>query len=177
MTRVIGRIEGVVILDNGAAAANLYVENVGQAKELRRLWEDNGDLREYAVEFKLLRERRTERQNRYMWALIREIDLEMNGGRSAGDWGVYCEALRRANVAYERVSAPVGAAEVLQRVFRAVERESIDEERGTAVYRCYLGSSEMNTQEMSVLIDTLLDMAAEVGIESAYWRSVLKEGE
>lgn len=173
MTRVIAKVQDVEILDNGAAVASLYVENIGQAKDIRALCEDNQG-KAYAVEFKILRERRSERQNRYMWALIREIDLEMNGGKSAGDWGVYCEALRRANVAYERMSAPIAAGEILKRVFRAVEIESINDEQGTAVYKCYLGSSEMNTQEMSILIDTLLDMAAEVGIESAYWRSLLK---
>lgn len=174
MTKFIAKIADVAIMPNGAAAVELVVEDIGQAKELDMLYQKGDRDKLYAVEMKNLRARRSAEQNRYLWALIREIDAEMNGGRNGDDWQIYCEALRRANVCYERILAPMAAADTLKRVFRAVEFESIDEERGTAIYRCYLGSSSMNTQEMSLLIDTVLDMAAEVGIESAYWRSVLK---
>lgn len=42
------------------------------------------------------------------------------------------------------------------------------------MYKVFIGSSKMNVKEMNLLIDTVLDIATEVGIETDYWREVLK---
>ena len=45
---------------------------------------------------------------------------------------------------------------------------------GQGVFKCYYGSSKMDTKEMTLLIDTILDMAEEAGVETVYYKELLK---
>ena len=45
------------------------------------------------------------------------------------------------------------------------------------VYKCFFGSSTMNTKEMGGLIDKTIERAEAVGIDTDYWKEVLYESE
>jgi hypothetical protein len=41
-------------------------------------------------------------------------------------------------------------------------------------FQCFIGSSNFNKKEMALLIDGLLYMAQEAGIDWQYWKSVFE---
>lgn len=128
-----------------------------------------------AVDIHPVKSRRSIEQNKFMWALIGEIDRARNGGRAGDDWAVYVEALERAGAKFEYIACLIAAEEMLKRAFRAVKYvKPFEGGKGEmGVYKCFYGSSKMNTKEMSEVIETILDMAAEEGINTAYWEGVL----
>ena len=118
--------------------------------------------------------KRSIEQNKYMWALIGEIDRARNGGRHSDDWAVYIEALERAGAKCEHIACREAAERMLKEQFRAVEFVRVyDADKHVNEYKCFYGSSKMSTTEMSELIDVVLDIAAEEGIDTAYWEGVL----
>ena len=62
---------------------------------------------------------------------------------------------------------------MLKEQFRAVQFVRVYDDEGRNEYKCFYGSSKMDTKEMSDLIDAVLDMAADEGINTAYWEGVL----
>lgn len=128
-----------------------------------------------AVDICPVKSRRSLEQNKFMWALIAEIDRARNGGRAADEWAVYVEALERAGAKFEYIACLTTAEEMLKKAFRAVKYvKPFEGGKGEmGVYKCFYGSSKMNTKEMGELIETILDMAAEEGINTAYWEGVL----
>ena len=127
-----------------------------------------------AVQITKAKGKRSIEQNKYMWALIDEIDRARNGGRHSDDWAVYIEALERAGAKCEYVACKLEAERMLMEQFRAVQYVMpTDFDDNMAWYKCFYGSSKMTTVEMSELIDAVLDMAAEAGIDTAYWEGVL----
>ena len=118
--------------------------------------------------------KRSIEQNKYMWALIGEIDKVRNGGRHSDDWAVYIEALENAGAKCEHVACKLEAERMLKEQFRAVQYVMPTEfNDNMAWYKCFYGSSKMTTAEMSELIDAVLDIAAKEGIDTAYWEGVL----
>ena len=128
-----------------------------------------------AVEINKFKSKRSIEQNKYMWALIGEIDRARNGGRHSDDWAVYIEALERAGAKYEYIACLIEAEDMLRQAFRAIHYvKPFEGGKGEmGVYKCFYGSSKMTTAEMSELIETVLDIAAEAGIDTAYWEGVL----
>nr|DAM46202.1 MAG TPA: NinB protein [Caudoviricetes sp.] len=128
-----------------------------------------------AVEITKYKSKRSIEQNRYMWALLSEIDKARNGSRSSAEWDVYIEALERAGAKYEYIACLTAAEDMLRKSFRAIQYvKPFEGGKGEmGVYKCYYGSSKMTTAEMSELIETILDMAAEAGIDTACWEGVL----
>lgn len=127
----------------------------------------------YSVEIKEIKSKRTLAQNRYMWALLHEIDVAMHG-RATDEFDIYVMCLERANVKSEIVYCVPQAEQILRHNFRAVKFISKYDDELNA-YKVFYGSSKMDTKEMSELIDTILDVAEQVGIETdSYWREVLK---
>lgn len=129
----------------------------------------------YSITITKARDKRTEQQNKYMWALIGEIDKARNGDRSNDDWEIYLEALVRAGAKFTHLLVEPEAESMLRESFRAIKfiRQI---KKGTKVfndYKCFYGSSKMDKKEMADLIDTLLDMASECGLDIVYWKDVL----
>lgn len=149
----------------------LNIDNIRHAEMLQELQED----KTYSVEIKEAKSQRTIDQNKYMWALLAEIDKELNGGRSNDEWSIYLEALERAGAKYEYIGALPEAEEMLKKNFRAIKFIKKIDLNGVDgnMYKCYIGSSKMDTKEMGILIDTVLDMAMELGIDTDYWKEVL----
>lgn len=148
------------------------IENFRHAEMLKEL----DPQKTYSIEIKEAKSKRSLEQNKYMWALISEIDKELNGERSNDEWSIYIQALERAGAKYEYIGCLPEAEEMLKENFRAVKyikRIDLNGKDGV-MYKCFIGSSKMDKEEMGILIDTILDMAIELGIETDYWLEVLK---
>lgn len=116
----------------------------------------------YEVEIKDPSKNRTLKQNRYMWKLIRliaEAQLE-------DEMKVYIDALESADAKYEYIMGLETAENELKKNFRAVKviRPEIHNGKRFIVYKCFIGSSKMNTKEMKKLIEILEDWCAFLGI-------------
>lgn len=127
---------------------------------------------EFSIEFEETGKQRTLAQNRLMWRLIHEIAIEQSGrADKAADEEVYHTALERANVKFDFIAVLPEAEGMLRKNFRGVKM--VQQMGKMNLYKVFLGSSEMNKKEMSELIETLLDMAVEVGLDRHYWKEVL----
>lgn len=129
----------------------------------------------YSIVITKARDKRTEQQNKYMWALIGEIDKARNGERSNDDYDIYLEALVRAGAKFTHLLVEPQAVPMLRERFRAIQlaRRIQVAEKIFCDYKCYDGSSKFDTKEMHDLIETILDMASECGLDIVYWKDVL----
>lgn len=153
---------------NGVGYITFRVDNFGHYKKLEGIEGDD----KLSLDIEKARGQRSLDQNRKMWALIRDIDKATNGYLSNDQMTIYANALRQAGVKSEQIIVDLKAEKDLRRMFRAVEFiQPYDDEK--AVFRCYYGSSTFTTKEMSNLIEVLLIMASEAGLDTGYWREVL----
>lgn len=129
----------------------------------------------YAISVSKAQDKRTEQQNKYMWAIIGEIDKVRNGGRPSDDFDIYIEALQRSGAKFEHLLVPMGAENLLIDNFRAVKLVRKIQMNGKVFcdFKCFYGSSKMDKKEMRDLIDTVLDMASEEGLNIVYWKELL----
>lgn len=123
--------------------------------------------KEYSIEIKEIRDKRTLEQNKMMWALIREIANHEDVSQNEID--VYTTALEEANAKYDYLLGTKEVEENLRKNFRAVKvvRPTIEHGKEYIVYKCFSGSSKLNTKEMQKLIDILISWASELGIETS----------
>lgn len=129
----------------------------------------------YSIVISKAKDKRTEQQNKYMWALIGEIDKARNGYRSNEDYDIYLEALVRAGAKYIHLLVEPQAESMLRESFRAIQlvRKIQVKDKIFNDYKCFYGSSKMDKKEMHDLIETILDMASECGLDIIYWKDVL----
>ena len=168
--KVLAKKETIYKDKEGNSLLVLQIQNHRHQMEIENLEEEIL----YSLEIKKARNKRSNEQNRLMWALLSEIDRKINGERSNDSWQIYLNALLKAGTKCEYIVAKIEAKDSLKRTFRALEWVRDSEQEGYAVYRVYLGSSTFNTKEMTVLIETILDMAAICGIDTVYWKEVLR---
>lgn len=130
--------------------------------------------KEYQLDIKELKSARTAQQNRYMWALIHEIAKE----QGMDEMEVYIQALEEANAKYEYIMAPEEAEENLKKGFRAVKvvRPEIHNNKRFYVYKCFVGSSKFNTQEMKRLIDVIVSWCHELNIPTDIYEKIYLRG-
>ena len=133
---------------------------------IENLFSDIGiDLnKEYVLELKEVRHPRTIKQNKKMWALIREIaeHEEMN----QTEVEIYTSALEEANAKYIYLLGTKEAENELRKNFRAVKvvRPTFENGKEYIVYKCFIGSSKFSTKEMKKLLDIVISWADELGI-------------
>lgn len=129
----------------------------------------------YSITISKARDKRTEQQNKYMWALIGEIDKARNGDRSNDDWGIYLEALVRAGAKFTHLLVEPEAESMLRDSFRAIQlvRRIKVGEKIFNDYKCFYGSSKLDKKEMADVIETILDMASECDLDIVYWKDIL----
>lgn len=116
----------------------------------------------YQVEIKEYKHKRTIEQNKKLWVLINEIAKATGND----EMQVYCSILEKANVKTDYIITAINMEETLKKSFRAVKFIRMQEVNGKEcyVYKVYLGSSKMNTTEMSELLDITLNVCGELGI-------------
>lgn len=120
----------------------------------------------YTLELKEVRSKRTLQQNKYMWALIHKIanheSMQMN------EVEIYTSALEEANAKYIYLLGVSEAEGELRKNFRAVKvvRPTYENGKEYIVYKCFVGSSKLDTKEMKKLLDIIIAWAEELGIET-----------
>ena len=117
----------------------------------RYLLQDLNKKETYSIKISKARDKRTEQQNKYMWALIGEI------------------------AKFTHLLVEPQAESMLRESFRAIQltRKIQVKDKIFNDYKCYYGSSKMDKKEMHDLIETLLDMASECGLDIVYWKDLL----
>lgn len=123
----------------------------------------------YRLNFSEVKSKRTLQQSAYMWALIHDISMARNGelATSDDDWVVYIESLERAQAKFEYVACLPEAYELLKHQFRATKIMNEFEHNGKTFIQAkvFYGSSKMDVKEMAKLLDTVIMMAQEEGVE------------
>lgn len=166
--KLIGTFENYFFDKDKNMIVQFKIEN-GFYKEQAKLLES----KDYGIEIREVKSKRSQLQNNYMWALIREI-AEAIG--ESDEMNVYCQALTKANVKFAYILAePKVKLDDLRMNFRAVQLVNKIEVNGKEAnqYKVFIGSSRFSSEEMSRLIDSLLAMASELGLEVEFWRKVL----
>lgn len=149
--------------ENGDIEVTFKIHNYRDKEVTKELEKD----KTYKIGLNIVKSKRTLEQNALMWELIHEINIARGTKRANDDWDIYLEALQRAGIKTEYIAALPETEEMLKKQFRAVKYINSFEHKGKTFnqYRVYLGSSKMDKAEMKLLLDTVLDMASEVGVE------------
>lgn len=121
---------------------------------------DNGKI--YSMEIKEPKSKRTLQQNKYMWALIREIAKK----QYQDEMEIYISALEQANAKYTYILGLEEIQDELKKNFRAVKivRPETFKGKKIIVYKCFIGSSKFDKDEMSKLLDIVIGYAIELDI-------------
>ena len=116
-----------------------------------------------SLEVKEYRQKRSLNANNYMWELCTQI---ANVLRTDKD-GVYLQMLKRYGQS-QMVSIIKEGAEQFKRAVKYWEEagESTLNGKQFVHIKCYIGSSEYNTKEMSILIDGVVSECKELGIKT-----------
>lgn len=133
----------------------------------------NGD---YVITITQPAKKRTAQQNRYLWELLGQISAKENGNRSE-DVEIYCQLVEQAGAKCEYLMGLPGMEDRLKQVFRVVKivDDRLYNGRQMNVYKCFYGSSKLDTREMGILIDKTIERAEADGIDTDYYRRLLIE--
>lgn len=173
MIRLTGKIGSLYRDLDGNGVVTFTTSILRGFEELKSL----DPFKDYSIEIKQIKSKRSLQQNRMLWGLIGLIDEKENGRRTAeGSEGIYITLLEMADAKVDFIAALPEAEKMLRQSFRAIKLVQPFRQGGQQMnlYKVVSGSSKMNTKEMSALIDTTLDYAARLGIDTDYWKEVLK---
>ena len=122
--------------------------------------------KEYLLELREVNSKRTLQQNKLLWILIHKI-AEHNTIQQT-EIEIYTAALEEANAKYIYLLGVPEAEDELRQHFRAVKivRPTIENGKEYLVYKCFIGSSKMNTKEMAKLLEIIMKWAEELGIDT-----------
>jgi hypothetical protein len=115
------------------------------------------------VEVKKINKNRSLDQNNFLWKIIQLIADETGHD----SWNLYILGLEHCKVLVEWIETVPEAENTLKRVYRIVQKvENRIGKNGkpTALFRCIIGSSKYNVNEMKLLIDYFLSLASELNI-------------
>ena len=118
----------------------------------------------YLCEVKEPRSQRSIQQNKMLWQLIHMIAKET----AQDDMEIYCAILERADALSDYIITAYDMEDYLRKSFRGVRFIRKQEVNGKEcnIYKVYIGSSKMNTKEMTELIDTALQICSELLIDT-----------
>ena len=116
----------------------------------------------YVVEVKEPKSKRSLEQNKMLWQLIHAIAKETH----QDDMEVYCACLERADALSDYIITAYDMEDELRKCFRGVRFVRKQEVNGKEcnIYKVYIGSSKMNTKEMTELLDITLQICGELNI-------------
>ena len=134
----------------------------GTMKEIIPKLLDLDNTKEYSVCIKEPKSQRSLAQNRLLWKLIHEIAKETY----QSDNEIYCTLLERADALSDYIITAYDMEDHLRKSFRGVRFIRKQEVNGKEcnIYKVYIGSSKMDTKEMTELLDITLQICAELGI-------------
>ena len=116
----------------------------------------------FVVEIKEPKSKRSLEQNKMLWQLIHAIAKETH----QDDMEVYCTLLERADALSDYIITAYDMEDELRKCFRGVRFVRKQEVNGKDcnIYKVYIGSSKMNTKEMTELLDITLQLCGELNI-------------
>lgn len=120
----------------------------------------------YDISIKEPTNKRSLQQNKMLWSLIHSIAKSTN----QEDNDVYCALLEKADALSDYIITAVEMEDALRKSFRGIKFMRMQEVNGKDcyIYKVYLGSSKMNTKEMTELLETAIQIASELEIEVEY---------
>lgn len=123
------------------------------------------------LEIKHQKDKRTLKQNRYIWLIISMIDEKINGYCS-DEMNIYCQIIEQAKIKTDYIQTLEGAKKRLEDIYRVVKEV---EKRGNSVlYRCYLGTSQFTKEEMTRFIEVLINRAYQEDIDVLQYERLLR---
>lgn len=150
--------------ENGEVELTFVLKSISdkvKAEELQKVL--------YRISLTEIRSKKTLQQSHYLWSLLHDISVARNGelATSESDWEVYIEALERAQAKFEYVACLPEAYELLKGQFRATKIMNEFEHNGKTFIQAkvFYGSSKMDVKEMAKLLDTVIMMAQDEGVE------------
>lgn len=116
----------------------------------------------FICEVKEPKSKRSIQQNKMLWQLIHSIAKAQH----QDDMEVYCALLERADALSDYIITAYDMEDDLRKCFRGVRFVRKQEVNGKEcnIYKVYIGSSKMDTKEMTELLDITLQLCAELGI-------------
>lgn len=116
----------------------------------------------YSCEIKEPKSQRSLQQNKLLWELIHLIAKNQH----QDDMEVYCAVLERADAKSDYVLARPETEDSLRRTFRGIKFIRQQQVNNTTfnIYKVYIGSSKMNTKEMTELLDITIQLCSELQI-------------
>lgn len=120
----------------------------------------------YVCEIKQPKSQRSLQQNKLLWKLVHNIAK----ATYQDDMDVYCGILEKADALSDYVITAIEMEDALRKSFRGVKFIRKQEVNGKEcyVYKVYIGSSKMDTKEMTELLDITLQICGELGVEVDY---------
>ena len=121
----------------------------------------------YTVEIREPKSKRSIEQNKMLWQLIHAIAKKQH----QDDNEVYCALLERADALSDYIITAFEMEDYLRKCFRGVRFVRKQEVNGKDcnIYKVYIGSSKMNTKEMTELLDITLQLCGELEIPTWGW--------
>ena len=116
----------------------------------------------FICEVKEPKSKRSLEQNKMLWQLIHTIAKK----QQQDDMEVYCALLERADALSDYIITAYDMEDDLRKCFRGVRFVRKQEVNGKEcnIYKVYIGSSKMDTKEMTELLEITLQVCAELGI-------------
>lgn len=148
--KVIAKFKDLLYSHDRTATVLFQVDNYQHQRYLTEL----DTTKDYVIEIKQARSKRSIQQNKYMWALIRELSIKTR----EDDINLYLKLLESANCEFEYLWAMEESIDTLRKAFRVVKKvepRELNDVPGWAC-KCYIGSSKFSTEEMNTLLDTLI---------------------
>jgi len=107
------------------------------------------------------KEKRSLNQNALLWECLGQIATALR----ADKWDVYLQMLKRYGT-YTYICVKADAVEAVKKQWREVEEIGRGKLKGQDAVEllCYFGSSTMNAQEFSVLLDGVISEMKEMGL-------------
>ncbi len=133
---------------------------IGTQKQLINWLLEQDNTKLYEVKEK--KTTRSLQQNKMFWELIHKIAKAQN----QDDMEVYCTLLERADALSDYIITATEMEEALRKTFRGVKfiRKQVVNDKECNIYKVYIGSSKMNTKEMTELLDITIQLCSELGI-------------
>lgn len=172
--RLLCKYIGIGISHSGMATIELKPNYMG----LRAVQDEMKPDEDYLIEISKSKKRRTLEQNAMLWGLIGEINEKVNGTKASEDsLGIYVQIIKMAGAKVETISMRKDAYEDFKQrtseIFRGFTTVyEWKNSKGVEFVQvlCYYGTSKLNTEEMSAVIDKTLEYAANVGLDAEYWK-------
>ena len=165
-----GRILG--LSEDYTTGKALMTIEINEKSTAKAVFNEFNDTTKLSVKVSKYREKRSLNANSYCWALCSLLSEKMSSSKvKYTKEDIYKNAIKELNI-YRDFTLPPQEAYTLQKAWEMLgtgwvtEQVDYSEDGSNVVIRCYYGSSQYNTKQMSRLIDNLVQDCRAVGIET-----------